>query len=124
MREYLPLLGRGCISLIFVVEGLHKLLEFNEFTLILVSKNLPIPEFLLLIVIIIELFGGIMLMLGYKTKIFALAMAIYLIIATFVFHPIWIDLSYFTDFVKNIAIIGALLTLLYHGPGPKSMDAH
>ena len=122
MREYLPLLGRGGIALIFVVEGLHKMMEFGEFVTALESRSLPLPQLLLLFGIVIELFGGIMIMIGYKTKFCASIMSLYLILVTALFHPIWMDLSYFTDFVKNIAIIGALFTLVYHGAGPKSMD--
>ena len=124
MREYLPLLGRGGIALIFVVQGLHKIMEFPEVMLELQGKSLPLAGLILVFVIIIELLGGIMIMLGYKTKFCASVMSVYLILVTCIFHPIWLDLSYFSDFVKNIAIIGALFTLAYHGSGPKSMDSH
>ncbi len=124
MREYLHLLGRFGLSLIFVVEGLHKALEFDESLLILKEEEFPMPFISLVFSIIVELIGGLAIVIGYKTTIAALAISLYLIVSTVFFHPVWHDMAFFMDFVKNIAIIGGLFILAYHGSGPKSVDTY
>ena len=124
MREYLHLFGRFGLSLMFVVEGLLKALEFDESLLILKEEEFPMPLFTLIFSIIVELIGGLAIVIGYKTTIAALAISIYLIITTVFFHPVWHDMAFFMDFVKNIAIIGGLFILAYYGGGPKSVDAY
>lgn len=110
------------MSLVFLVNGMHKGLEFKDYVLNFDNSNIPFPEFLLVLSVIIEILGGLMVMIGYKVRRTALVMSVYLIITTFVFHPVWLDMIFFMDFVKNVAIIGGLLTLAYHGAGPRSVD--
>ena len=122
MKDFLPLLGRFGISLIFVVNGLYKALEFNESVELLQSKFLPFTAVLITISIVIELLGGLLIVIGYKVKVTASAMSVYLLITTVVFHPVWKDMENFMDFSKNLAIIGGLCLLAYYGSGPKSID--
>ena len=124
MKEYLPLLGRFGLTLIFIVNGLHKFLEFGEFEMSLLEMGLPLAAPLLILAASAEVLGGLLILIGYKTGPVSFALAIYVIMTTIFFHPIWFDLGHYTDFVKNMAITGGLLTLAYHGPGPKSMDSH
>lgn len=120
--DTLPIFGRFGLSLVFLVNGMHKGLEFKDYILNFNNDNIPLPELFLVLSLIIEILGGILVMIGYKVRKAALVMSAYLIIATFVYHPIWLDMNFFIDFVKNVAIIGGLLTLAYHGPGPRSVD--
>ena len=122
MREYLPLFGRMGISLVFILMGLEKCLDFDAFYASIGNKGIPLATILLVIVIAIEFVGGIAVAIGIYTKPISMVMAFYLVVTTALFHPIWLDLNHFEDFVKNLAILGGLLTLAYHGPGPKSLD--
>lgn len=122
--DYLPLFGRFGITLIFIVNGLYKALEFNFSISLLVEKGFSVPEFFLVLSVAIELIGGIMVLIGYRTRPVAFIMSVYLILATFIYHPIWADMNNYVDFSKNLAIIGALMLLAYHGPGPKSVDTY
>lgn len=106
----------------FLVNGMHKGLEFKDYVLNFQNNNIPLPELLLVLSVIIEILGGILVMIGFKVRRTALVMSAYLVITTFVFHPVWLDMNFFMDFVKNLAIIGGLLTLAYHGAGPRSVD--
>ena len=124
MKEYLPLFGRMGISLVFILLGLEKCMDFDHSRQLLNDLGIPAAPFLLVISIIIEFVGGVLVLIGYHVKIVAIIMACYLIVITAIFHPIWIDLVHFQDFVKNIAITGGLLTLSYYGGGPKSLDSN
>lgn len=120
--DTLPIFGRFGLSLVFLVNGMHKGLEFKDYVLNFQNNNIPLPELLLVLSVIIEILGGILVMIGFKVRRTALVMSAYLVITTFVFHPVWLDMNFFMDFVKNLAIIGGLLTLAYHGAGPRSVD--
>jgi putative oxidoreductase len=124
MKEYLPLFGRMGISLVFILLGLEKCMDFTNSTELLNALGFPAAAFLLVISIVIEFVGGFLVLIGYRVKIVAVIMAIYLLIVTSVFHPVWTDLIHFQDFVKNLAITGGLLTLAYYGGGPKSLDSN
>ena len=124
MKEYLPLFGRFGLTLILIVNGLHKALEFSDFLLILESKGLPFSKIPLILAILIELIGGLAIVIGYKTKETASIVAVYLIVVTIFIHPIWQDMSFFSDFVKNLAIIGGFVLLAHYGAGSKSIDTN
>lgn len=120
--SYIPLFGRFAIALIFVVNGLHKALEFDDSVAFLQLTGMPLANLLLVGSIAVEVMGGMMIVIGYKIKWTAMIMAVYLIITTIIFHPVWVDMVNFTDFLKNLSIIGGLLILSYYGSGPKSID--
>ncbi|HAW51454.1 MAG TPA: hypothetical protein DCX54_03855 [Flavobacteriales bacterium] len=124
MKEYLPLFGRMGISLIFILLGLEKCLDFDRSVQYLNDHGFPAVDFVLVLFVIIEFIGGILVLIGYHVKITALIMAIYLFLITLIYYPIWTDLVYYQDFIKNLAITGGLLTLSYFGGGPKSLDGY
>ena len=124
MKDYIALIGRFGLTLIFIVNGLHKALEFSDSADLISEKGFPIASVFIAGSIIIELAGGILILIGYMVKPTALIMCMYLVITTIVFHPVWGDAISFMDFVKNTAIAGGLLTLYHHGAGPKSIDSH
>ena len=124
MREYLPLFGRFGISLIFIIEGLYKALEYNVSIGILEEKGFPIPFIFLICSILIEVLGGLAIVIGYKTSSAAYILSLYLIVVTAFLHPIWSDMTNYSGFVKNLAIIGGLFFLAYYGSGPKSVDTY
>ena len=111
------------IALIFVLLGLEKALNFDETRDLIHQKNLPLAGILVIFSVAIELLGGLLLVIGFLTRPVSLIMAAYLIPTTLIFYPIWQDVNHMEDLLKNLAIIGGLLTLAYHGAGPKSIDS-
>ncbi|MEL6816828.1 MAG: DoxX family membrane protein, partial [Cyanobacteria bacterium J06598_3] len=65
------------------------------------------------------LLGAVSLLLGYKTKIGALLLIIFLVPASIFFHPPMTDLG---GFLKNVGLIGGLLMTMSAGPGLLSVD--
>jgi len=124
MKAYLPLFGRMGISLVFILFGLEKSMDFEHSRHFLAVVGYPDAPVLVIISIIIEFVGGILVLIGYHVKITAMIMAAYVLLTTAIFYPIWSDLSHYQDFIKNLAIIGGLLILSYHGAGPKSLDSN
>ncbi|MBJ7448786.1 MAG: DoxX family protein [Parachlamydiales bacterium] len=121
------LIGRVLISLIFLVVGIYKVTHWHEMTDYLDAVKIPMPYASLLLATIIELLGGLMLLLGYKARFGAFVLLIFLIPTTFIFHSYWNvhSAAYSTQmmmFWKNMAIAGGLFILLGTGAGSWALD--
>ena len=116
---YLPLAGRICLALIFLNAGVNHLLGFSGFVSTIAGKGLPIPSLVGIGAIVALLAGALSLILGYKTKIGAILLIIFLIPTTLLFHPPVGDLN---GFLKNLALIGGLMIVMSSGPGLISVD--
>jgi putative oxidoreductase len=101
-------LGRLLLSAIFIVSGVFKVAGFAGTAGVMASMGIPLAKFALVITILIEIGGGLLLLTGFKARNAALALALYLVPVTLVFHnPTHQDQS--VNFMKNLAIIGGLL---------------
>lgn len=87
------------------------------------EKGVPLPEVTAWIVIIIELLAPVLILIGYKTRWAAFALAIWLILVTIVMHPIT-DAKQKGNFLKNFALIGGLLFVARSGAGKWSLDRY
>jgi putative oxidoreductase len=121
------LVGRILIALIFVLSGFNKIGGFSGVVGYIGSKGLPMPQVLAALTIALELGGGILLIVGFKTRWVALLFFLWLIPTTFVFHRFWgIDAAQaqnqFINFMKNVSIMGAMSMLMAFGPGAYSVD--
>jgi len=86
-----------------------------------------LPEVAAVIAIIVELGFGIALLLGFKTRIVAIVLAVFTVAAALAFHKYWaapdaMKMMQTINFNKNIAIAGGLLALAAFGAGRLSID--
>ena len=121
------LLGRLFLALLFVVSGIGKITGYAATAALMTSKGLPMVEILLPLTIAVELGGGLLLAIGWKTRWAAAALFLFLIPTTLVFHQFWgIDPKLVqmqkVNFLKNIAIMGGMLMVLAIGAGGWSID--
>ncbi len=124
----LALVGRLLLALLFLPAGISKVAGFAGTTGYIASKGLPLPELGVVIAIVMEIGGSLALIAGLKTRIAALALAVFTLVATFVFHNFWgvpADQAMVQQlmFYKNIAVVGGLLVLAAYGAGAWSVDA-
>jgi len=122
------LLGRLLLALLFLPAGIGKLSNFAGTVGYISSGNLPFPTVAAVVAIVLEVGGGLALVLGYKTRWTALALALFTLVATLSFHAFWAvpeaqAMMQKLMFFKNIAVIGGLLTLSAWGAGAWSVDA-
>jgi putative oxidoreductase len=127
LTNALALAGRVLVALIFVISGYGKIGGFEGVAGYIGSKGLPFPQVLATLTIILELGGGLLLMLGFKTRWVALLFFLWLIPTTFIFHAFWgLDPKAAQQmqihFMKNVSIMGAMLLLVAFGPGAYSID--
>jgi len=87
------------------------------------SLGLPLPSLFTLIAIIVEIGGGLLMLVGYQTRLVALGLAIFVLVAAFIGHFQLTDLNQFQHFMKNIAIVGGSLAFVAFGAGAYSLDA-
>ena len=127
-QNTVAVVGRILIALIFVLSGFSKIGGFDGTVGYIASKGLPLPALGAVIAIVVELFGGIALILGLYTRWVALAMALFTLAAAVFFHNFWgvpADqmMNQNIHFMKNISMIGGLLTVFAFGAGAFSLDA-
>jgi putative oxidoreductase len=123
-RELQPLgalIGRLLLALIFVLAGLNKIVNYGG--TLGYMQSFGVPALLLPATIAIEVLGGFAVALGWRARIAALILAGFTILAAGLFHAQFSDQQQMTNFLKNLAIAGGLLTLAAHGPGALSLDA-
>lgn len=122
------LIGRASLGALFAVSGINKLFGFAYVAGWMASAGVPAANLLLALTIAIELIGGVMLITGYKARIAAIAIALFLIPVTLVFHAFWnVDAASFqnemTQFLKNLAILGGMLVVIDREQGALAPSA-
>ena len=127
VKQYGPLVGRILLSLMFIISGWGKITGFAGTAGYMASKGMPFPELLLSVAIAIELGGGLMLLFGWKVRLAALAIFLFIIPATLVFHNFWAAdpaqaQGQMIHFMKNLTIMGGMLYVMAFGAGPLSLD--
>jgi putative oxidoreductase len=121
MRTYIPLLGRILLGLIFVMSGINKITGFEGTQQYMASKGMPATAILLVGAIIMEVLGGLSVILGYRGRLGAAALVLFLIPATLIFHTNFAEQTQMIMFLKNLSIMGGLLLVVAHGTGPYSI---
>ncbi len=123
LQNYVSLFGRIFLVAIFVVSGLHKIADPQGTQQYMAAMGMPMTRFFLIGAIFLELAGSASLLLGYWTRVGATLLIIFMIPATVIFHTNFSDQVQFIMFMKNLAMMGGLLTVLAFGPGRLSLDA-
>jgi putative oxidoreductase len=126
-QDALALIGRILIAALFIPAGFGKLTGFAGAAGYIASAGLPLPQLGAVIAIIVELGFGILLLVGFKSRLAAIVIAVFTVVAALFFHNYWrmpADKAYVNQlmFFKNLAIAGGLLAIAAFGPGRISVD--
>ena len=122
-QQTIALLGRLLIAAIFVLSGVGKIMAPAGTQAYIASAGLPFPLLGYIAAVVVELGGGILLVLGYRTRLVAWIMAGFTLLAAACFHNHFADQNQMIHFMKNIAIAGGLLQVAAFGAGALSLDA-
>jgi len=120
--------GRVLLSAIFLMSGLHKITAWSQTASGMKAEGMVAVPVFLAGAIVLELAGGLSVLLGFKARFGALLLIVFLIPTTLIFHDFW---QYSGDqmqnqmqhFMKNLAILGGLFIVLALGAGGVSVDA-
>lgn len=121
MRSYIPLIARVLLGLIFVLSGFNKITGFEGTLQYMASYGMPMSAVLLVGAIVVEMVGGLSVILGLWARAGAVALVLFLIPATLIFHTDFGDQTQLIMFLKNLSIMGGLLLVLVHGSGDFSI---
>lgn len=128
MNNALNLIGRLLIAALFLPAGLSKLTGFEGTVGYIASVGLPLPAVAAAAALVVEIVGSLALVAGFYTRIAALVLAVFTLVATYFFHAFWAaapEQAFVQQlmFFKNIAVVGGLLVLVSSGAGAFSLDA-
>lgn len=118
-----PVIGRAMISAIFLLSGMSKLAAPAMTIGYIQSVGLPLPSVAFALSAFVEIAGGLALLLGYRTRAVAAALALFSLATAVFFHSALGDQNQFIHFFKNIAMAGGLLQIVAFGGGRFSLDA-
>ncbi|MBA4164970.1 MAG: LysR family transcriptional regulator [Erythrobacter sp.] len=120
--DLLALGARVLIAPIFVLSGAAKLADPAGTIGYIGSVGLPFAEAGYAAAVAVELIGGLALLVGFKTRIAAIALALFTLAAALTFHFQLGDQNQFIHFFKNLAMAGGLLQIVAFGAGRFSLD--
>jgi putative oxidoreductase len=132
-RDVLALIGRILLALIFVLSGIQKITNFSGTAGFMAMNGVPDVTLLLILSILVELGGGLAVVVGFQARWAAIVMFFFLIPVTLVFHvhgyqvamqhnQLPMAVMQKINILKNISIEGGLLMLAAFGPGRYSID--
>jgi putative oxidoreductase len=122
------LIARLLLATLFLWGGAMKLLGYAEFVGYLRGLGVPFLQVTAPAVVAIESLGALLLIVGYRVKPLALALAVYTIATAMIGHNFWdatdaaVQHDMVIHFWKNIAIAGGFLLLYVTGAGAISID--
>lgn len=130
LQSFILLLGRICIAALFLYSAYETALHWDSSVQAYQSREAVQPQLLLLGITLIQLFGGISLLLGWKIRIGAFLLLLAFGTKMVLFNDFWSVYGSdptafqdrFTQFLQNLAIFGALLYVLSCGAGGLSFD--
>lgn len=122
MQHLTPAIGRLLLATIFILSGLHKIATPEATTAAIESVGLPFPGVGLVVAIAITLGGGLLLAFGFRTRAAAASLAVFTLVAGFLFHGATDDPDQMIHLLKNLALAGGLLQVLAFGAGAWSID--
>jgi putative oxidoreductase len=117
------LLGRVLLSIIFILAGYAKLTAISGTAGWFASLGLPLPTVTTVIVGLVEVLGGIAVLVGFQTRIAATLLGLFTLAATGAAHLDFADQIQVMFLQKNLAIAGGLFVLAAFGAGALSLDA-
>jgi putative oxidoreductase len=122
------LIGRILLALMFIMSGFGKLADIQGAAGYVASGGLPFPVVLAVLVGLLELVGGIALVIGFKARIAGFLLGAFTLVASVLFHAYWsvpAEQQFITQllFMKNLSVAGGLFLLSALGAGPLSLDA-
>ena len=117
------LVGRILLSIIFILAGFGKITALGGTAGYFGSMGLPMPMVTAVVVALVELLGGIAILVGFQTRIVSYILALFCVATAFVAHFDFADQMQMINFQKNLAMAGGFLVLAAYGPGMLSIDA-
>lgn len=125
MEKYAPTIaavGRILIAVVFLMSGLSKLAAPAATIGYIAAVGLPLPGLGFLIALAAEIGGGLLLLVGFQTRLIAALLAVFTVATAVFFHNNFADQNTMIHFLKNVMITGGLLQIVAIGATSLSLD--
>ena len=116
--DILFLIGRLLLGGYFIVSGINHFMKMGMLAGYSQSKGVPMPKIAVIVTGVLLLFGGLGILLGIFIEWAILALVVFLVPVNFIMHAFWkvedanMKMMEMVHFMKNLALLGALLMLL------------
>ena len=114
------LVARCLLAGLFLWSGIGKITGYDEAGQFMVQHGTI--GLLLPVAIVVETGGAFLLIVGWKVRFAAVALAGFCMVTALLFHANFTDRAQMIHFLKNVALAGGLLALYVSGPGRLSFD--
>ncbi len=139
----LTVAGRVLLALIFFMSAVgNKIPQFSTVVQMVEAKGVPMPTLMVFGAIVFLVTGSLSIIAGYRARFGASLLLVFLVLATYYFHDFWswsedamwvlssnpevqmpVAQIEMISFMKNLALMGAMIMIIANGPGPMSLDA-
>ena len=116
----IELVGRIFLAALFLIEGVAKL--FAQEQVITYMEDYGVPGMLFIPAVVVEILFPLLLIVGYKTRLAALVMALFTLTVAIIFHTDFSDGMQLISFLKNLAIAGGFMIIIAYGSNKFSLD--
>lgn len=134
MTDTFNAVARVCLAVVFIVFGFIQFTNIGNYignpAVVKVAGYTGVltPTVIAYLVAVIDLFGGLLILVGYQTRWATLVLIGFVILTMLLVHNFWsmegpARATNQAHFYKNLALIGGLLMLHFYGPGRISLDA-
>ena len=120
LTNYVDAPARALMAAIFVLSGIGKFGAFDGTQAYM--EALGVPGFLLVPTIVFEIGAGLAILVGFKTRFFAVLLAGFSLVTAIIFHADFSDQMQQIMFLKNVAMTGGFLILAKVGAPGLSID--
>jgi putative oxidoreductase len=129
MNDLLLLIARLLLAAMFLSSGYTALADIESTAAYFAGLGVPLPQLVSIATGVFEILGGLLLVVGFQTRLAAAALALFSIVATILGHygqgggDAMMVFMHTQMLLKDIAVAGGLIVLALHGPGRFSVDA-
>lgn len=121
-RDPALLIARILVGILFLIAAYNKMKGIGGTAGYFGRLGIPAPEVMVWVALAIEIIGGILLIVGYQTRLAALMLGVFVVVAALIAHTNFADGNQLNHFLKNLAIAGGCLALFCTGAGEYSAD--
>tara|TARA_B100000678_G_scaffold195597_1_gene163979 strand:+ start:637 stop:1017 length:381 start_codon:yes stop_codon:yes gene_type:complete len=114
------LIGRILLSALFLIEGIGKI--FMQENVVMYMEDYGVPGMLFIPAVVVEILFPLFLIIGYKTRLTALVMALFTFTVAIIFHTDFTEGTQMVFFLKDLAIAGGFMIIFAYGPNRISLD--
>jgi len=129
MQAAISLLARIMIATIFLMSAVgNKIPNFNSVAATMATEGVPMPQLALVGAIVFLIAGSLSVIAGFKIRIGAALLLVFIVLATYFFHDFWTfegqeQQLQMIQFMKNLSLMGTMVFLIANGAGELSLDA-